>query len=86
MFISIIIIFNGFYSWSPTFDITHFLTAYLGVPIYFGLYIIWKVVKRTEVIPVEKMDIYTGKEALDAIVWPERKPRNVIERCWFWIA
>lgn len=60
--------------------------CFSGVPIFFGLLIIWKVIKRTRWIPSSEADLYTGKAALDAVVWPERHPRNMIERIWFWIA
>lgn len=85
-FFSIIILFNGFYSWSPKFDVTSFLTAYIGIPIYFGLFAFWKIFMRTKVIPLDQVDLYTGKAALDAIEWPEAKPRNWVEKVWFWIA
>jgi amino acid transporter len=30
-------------------------------------------------------DIWSGKAALDAEVWPEQIPRNALERFWFWL-
>ncbi len=56
------------------------------VPIYAAFFIFWKVFKRTKFVKAEEADIFTGKAAIDAEVWPERKPRNMIERIWFWIA
>jgi amino acid transporter len=65
-----------------------FLTAYLGIPIFFGLYGFWKIFKRTKWVRPEDADIYTGKAALDAEdgQWPDLTPRNMFERIWFWIA
>ena len=91
-FFSIIIVFNGFdsfrYPETGAFDITTFATAYVGVVIYFGLFVIWKLVKRTRWIPAAEADIFTGKAALDAADahWPEQIPRNAIEKFWFWLA
>ncbi|KAL8900326.1 MAG: hypothetical protein Q9207_005753 [Kuettlingeria erythrocarpa] len=87
IFFAIITVFNGFYVFGP-FDVNSFVTAYVGIPIYFALYAFWKIFKRTKWIPSDEADIFTGKAALDAADahWPERRPRNVIERIWFWIA
>jgi len=65
-----------------------FLTAYIGIPIFFLLYGFWKIFKRTKWIPSADADIYTGKAALDAEdgQWPDLKPRNIWEKIWFWIA
>ncbi|KAL8702835.1 MAG: hypothetical protein Q9201_004003 [Fulgogasparrea decipioides] len=86
-FFTIIIIFNGFYVFGP-FDIDGFVTAYVGLPIYASLYAFWKIFKRTKWLSADEADITTGKAAMDAADahWPERRPRNVIERIWFWIA
>jgi amino acid transporter len=85
-FFSVIIVFNGFDSWSPEFNVTNFLTAYLGIPIFFGLYIFWKVFKGTKLIPTWEIDIYSGKSALDSIQWPEKEPSNIFEKFWYWLA
>jgi amino acid transporter len=86
VFFSLIIIFNGFDSIAGGWDYQAFITDYIGVPIYFGLYLFWRIFKRTRFIPSSEADLYTGKAALDAVVWPERVPRNWVERVWFWIA
>lgn len=86
-FFTIIIIFNGFYVFKP-WVLNDFITAYVGIPIYLFLFLFWKILKRTRWIPPSQADIQTGKAALDAadLNWPERKPRNTLERVWFWIA
>lgn len=87
VYFALIIIFNGFYVWSP-WSYQNFITAYIGIPIYFLLYAFWKIFKRTHWINPAEADIHTGKAALDAADahWPELVPRNIIERIWFWIA
>ncbi len=91
IYFSVVAFFNGFYTFpSPTkgFDSSGFVTAYVGIPIYAGLYLFWKVLKRTRWVKSEDADITTGKAALDAADahWPERRPRNIWERIWFFIA
>ena len=48
-------------------------------------FLLWFIKNLTKMII---QDITTGKAALDAADahWPERKPRNLLERIWFWIA
>jgi len=88
VFFALIIVFNGFYCWSPTFDIDNFVTSYVGIPIFFVLYGFWKIFKRTKFIPPIDVDLHTGKAALDAADahWPVQVPRNIFEKIWFWIA
>jgi len=86
IFFGLIIFFNGFDSIAGGWKYKDFITDYIGVPIYFGLYLFWRVFKRTHFRKASEADLYTGKAALDAIVWPERLPRNLLERIWFWIA
>ena len=91
VFFSLILFFNGFYTFpskTKVFDKNDFITAYVGVPIYLGLFMCWKFLKKTKWIKSKDADITTGKAALDAADahWPERRARNVWERIWFFIA
>jgi amino acid transporter len=91
-YFAIIILFNGFHVFvgehHQNWNVTDFLAAYIGVPIFFGLYTFWKIFKRSSWIKPEDADITTGKAALDAEdeQWPELIPRNIFEKVWFWIA
>lgn len=87
IYFSIIILFNGFAVFTRgNWSVTNFLTAYIGMPIFFGLYAFWKILKRSPFVKASEADIWTGKAALDAEIWPEQAPRNFLERIWFWIA
>ena len=96
IYFAIVTFFNGFYTFPSThpsqspkrFDVDNFITAYVGIPIYFGLYLFWKILKGTKVIDVRHADIQTGKAALDAAdkCWPERKARNMWQKIWYFIA
>ena len=85
IFFSLVTFFNGFDTFSP-FSVNDFITAYIGIPIYFLLFAFWKFFKRTKWVNPAEADLHTGKAALDAEHWPEQKPRNIFERIWFWIA
>ncbi|KAL9086427.1 MAG: hypothetical protein Q9159_004204 [Coniocarpon cinnabarinum] len=86
-FFAVIIFFNGWQVFTKgnwAFD--DFFTAYIGVPIYFALLFGWKIFKKSKWVKSSEADLWSGKEAIDRIEWPERKPRNILERIWFWIA
>ncbi|KAH8687591.1 amino acid permease/ SLC12A domain-containing protein [Tricladium varicosporioides] len=92
IYFAMIIIFNGFKVFvgqhHQNWNVTDFLAAYIGIPIYLLLFAFWKIFKRTKWISPVNADIQTGKAALDAEdgQWPVENPRNIIERIWFWIA
>jgi len=92
IYFALILIFNGFDVFvgkhHSHWNVTNFLTAYIGIPIFFGFYFFWKILKRTKWIRPIDADITTGKAALDAEdgQWPELVPRNFLEKIWFWIA
>lgn len=87
VFFSIIILFNGWKVFTKgNWDVQDFITAYIGIPIYFGLFLFWKIFKRTSFVNSRDADLWTGKAAIDNEVWPEQIPRNFLERVWFWIA
>lgn len=85
-FFTIIIIFNGFDTIAGGWNYQGFLTSYIGVPIFFGLFLIWKLIRGAKWKSTEEIDIFAGKAALDELEWPKRSPRNVLEKIWFWIA
>ncbi|KAJ6260452.1 hypothetical protein Dda_4678 [Drechslerella dactyloides] len=87
VFFSIIIIFNGFAVFTTgNWKVQDFVTAYIGIPIFFTLYFFWKLVKRTKWRTATEVDLQTGKAAIDAEYWPEQIPKNVWQKIWYWIA
>jgi amino acid transporter len=85
----LIIFFNGFKvftvsPWGPD-ELTSFFTAYVGVAIFFVLYVFWKVFKRTKFVNPAEADIWSGKAALDAEVWHETVPTTIIGKFWAWL-
>ncbi|CAG5164620.1 uncharacterized protein ALTATR162_LOCUS6676 [Alternaria atra] len=89
VYFALVILFNGFKvftttPWGPD-ELTDFFTAYIGVAIFGLLFAFWKVFKRTKMVNPAEADIWSGKAALDAEVWPVQIPRNALERFWFWL-
>ena len=81
--------FNGYDCFFPgNFSAKSFLPPYIDIPIFFGLFLGYKIVKRTKVVKLHEMDLWSGKAEIDRLepLWPVRKPRNWLERIWFWIA
>jgi amino acid transporter len=82
-----ILLFNGFAVFTKgEWSIDDFITAYIGIPIYIVLYLFWKIFKREPFVKPAQADIWSGKAAMDAEIWPEQVPRNFLEKIWFWIA
>ncbi|SCO90864.1 probable general amino acid permease [Fusarium oxysporum] len=89
IYFSMLIIFNGFSVFmSGRWNISDFFAAYVNVLIFAILFIAWKLIKKTKWIPSNEADITSGKDAIDALeeIWEDPKPRNALERFWFWLA
>lgn len=86
IFFSLILLFNGFDTIAGGWSATNFVTDYIGFPIYFGLFLFWKLFKRTKWRSPMEADLYSGKAALDAVEWPIPVARNALEKFWFWLA
>lgn len=50
--------------------------------IFVLLFVFWKVVKKTKMLPLAEMDLMGGKPKIDALesTWKKPVPRNFIER------
>ncbi|KAJ5706563.1 hypothetical protein N7488_006364 [Penicillium malachiteum] len=89
IFSSIVALFNGFDAFFPGhFSAKTFIPPYIDIPIFASLFLGYKLIKKTEVVKLEDMDLWSGKEEADELesTWEEPKPRNFLERIWFWIA
>ena len=85
-YFALIILFNGWEVFTKgNWSVEGFITAYVGIPIYLGLYAFWKIFKRTSLVDPAEADIWSGKAALDATIWPHAEPRNLLEKVWQWI-
>jgi amino acid transporter len=88
-FCSIVALFNGFDAFFPgKFSAKSFIPPYIDIPIFACLFLGYKLVKRTKVVKLADMDLWSGKEEIDRLegTWPVVKPKNFLERVWFWVA
>ncbi|KDQ61937.1 hypothetical protein JAAARDRAFT_31430 [Jaapia argillacea MUCL 33604] len=70
------ILINGFeVFWS--FNASGFLTAYINIPIFFGLYFFWKIYKRTKFWKPSEMDFVTGIPTLEETEEEEILPTTI---------
>ncbi|EMD39101.1 hypothetical protein CERSUDRAFT_112793 [Gelatoporia subvermispora B] len=73
------ILVNGFaVFWS--FNASDFLTAYIGIPIFFGLYFFWKIFKRTTFWKLGEMDFVTGIPSMEETELPEVPPITIPQK------
>ncbi|KAF8959041.1 amino acid permease/ SLC12A domain-containing protein [Flammula alnicola] len=74
----IITIFKGFDSFIP-FSTANFVTNYIALPIFFFLWLGYKITFKTKVIPSEKVDLVTGIQfiAQEAAKGPQTKLRKL---------
>ncbi|OAA48972.1 amino acid permease [Beauveria brongniartii RCEF 3172] len=89
VFCLVVALFNGFDAFFPgRFSAKSFLPPYIDIPIFLGLFLGYKFIKKTKLVPLADMDIWSGKAEIDRLegTWAVPKPRNFLERIWFWLA
>ncbi|KAF9521130.1 hypothetical protein BS47DRAFT_1286143, partial [Hydnum rufescens UP504] len=60
----IIAFFKGFDTFMP-WNKTNFVTSYIGFPVFFVLWIGYKIVFKTRVVPLKEVDLISGKRVID---------------------
>jgi len=76
---AIFILVNGykvFFKWNTA----DFLTAYINIPIFFGLWIGWTIYMRQPFWRADEMDFVTGIPTIEETDSPEVPPRNLSEK------
>ncbi|UNI18441.1 hypothetical protein JDV02_004709 [Purpureocillium takamizusanense] len=89
VFCLVVAFFNGFDAFFPgKFSAKSFIPPYIDIPIFLSLFLGYKLVKKTSFVKLADMDIWSGKAEIDRLepTWKVVKPRNWLERIWFWIA
>lgn len=61
---AIITLFKGFDTFLP-WNTANFITNYIGIPVYFVLWLGYKLFYKTRVIPYEEVDLVTGIRAIE---------------------
>ncbi|KAM0747841.1 dicarboxylic amino acid permease [Meredithblackwellia eburnea MCA 4105] len=62
---AIVCFFKGFDSFIPKFNHKTFITNYIGAPVFVIIYLGWKFYHKTSMIPLEEVDLTTGKREFD---------------------
>ncbi|KAK3934015.1 amino acid transporter [Diplogelasinospora grovesii] len=71
-----IVLVQGWTSFAPRFSAVDFIAFYIELPVMLVMYIAWKVIKRTETVSLDKMDLETDVHTVD-------EERNVEETGWW---
>ncbi|KFX89444.1 hypothetical protein V490_07011 [Pseudogymnoascus sp. VKM F-3557] len=83
-------LFNGFDAFFPgKFSAKTFIPPYIDIPIFASLFLGYKFVMKTKFVKLRDMDFWSGREEANGneTVWDEApKPKNFLQRIWFWIA
>jgi len=60
----LIVIFGQGYSIfsTPGFKITDVIAAYIGIPLFIMMYLGYKLINKTEIVPIMEMDLDTGRQ------------------------
>ncbi|KAG2355228.1 amino acid permease/ SLC12A domain-containing protein [Suillus spraguei] len=58
------------------FNASEFLISYLNIPLFFGLFLLWKITRRTVVWRPDEMDFTTGIPAYEETEGPEIPPKG----------
>ncbi|KAK2799447.1 hypothetical protein FQN51_006934 [Onygenales sp. PD_10] len=88
-FSSTVAFFNGFDAFFPgRFSAKTFIPPYIDIPIFASLFLGYKFIMKTKFVRTDEMDFFSGKEEIDRQepLWEVPKPRNFLERIWFWLA
>ncbi|KAL1404843.1 hypothetical protein Q8F55_008454 [Vanrija albida] len=65
VFFTIVLVFNGFAAFIPTFNVSDFFASYVTVPVVLISFVGWKIAKKTKMPRLEDIDLSAGpKEAL----------------------
>ncbi|GFP59569.1 probable proline-specific permease put4 [Trichoderma asperellum] len=86
VFFIIVIIFNGFSVFiHGHWDTQKFVVSYVGIPIFFTLFLGWKFIKKTKFHSAEEIDLHIGRQLDESTEYAE-KPKGMLDRLWKWAA
>lgn len=93
IFIGLVTLTNG-YAVFFDFNGADFVAAYITFPIVIALYFGHKIYNRTVngvsrwIRPLEEVDLFTGLDLIEEEDnnTPDRVPKNVAEKIWYWVA
>jgi AAT family amino acid transporter len=72
----VIVLVQGWSCFSPTFDGVSFVSFYLELPIMLGMFIVWKVWKRTRFVNSKEVDLVTDTYTINDLGDREGKKKG----------
>lgn len=62
---SVVCFFKGWDSFVTSFNVATFMTNYIGFVSFAAIYLFYKVFYKTRLIPLEEIDLFSGKQEID---------------------
>lgn len=87
-FCTIVVIFNGFDCFFPgRWSTRAFIVSYVAAPIFFFLYFGHQIAFKTKLIPLDRIDLWSGREPIDRTDDLKKVPphRGMMGRIWYWL-
>ncbi|KAJ6562656.1 amino acid permease/ SLC12A domain-containing protein [Mycena capillaripes] len=82
----LIIFFNG---WSVfikgDWDVSDFIIAYINLPIFLVLYVVYKVLRKSSIVKPENMDFHSNVPPPEMVDIHEEEPTSIGGKIWAWL-
>ncbi|QLQ78755.1 hypothetical protein HG537_0B01040 [Torulaspora globosa] len=86
-FVTIIIFIQGFQSFSPTFNVSGFFTAYISLIILAIIFIGCQLYYRCRFLTkIEELDIDSDRREIECVIWEEEEPKTWWDKFWAAVA
>lgn len=85
-FILIIIITQGFTSFTPQFNTVDFIASYISLFLFIFIWLIFQIWKKCRVFyKIYDIDIDTDRKLIDVIQWEEEEQQHFLKKVWSFI-
>ncbi|BFZ55523.1 proteinral amino acid permease agp2 [Savitreella phatthalungensis] len=81
--LSMMIVFQGYSLWTPDgFDVSTLIFDYFAVWVFIAVYFGWKLIYRTRIVPLNEVDLFTGKREIDEdeLRWRELERSGALDK------
>lgn len=86
-FMILIIFIQGFTCFTPKFNASDFVAAYISIGIFIGLWVFFQIWFRGPLlVPVSQIDIDTDRRDVEAEVWEDEPPKTLWDKFWSVVA
>jgi len=74
---TLLILVQGWTSFSPRFTVVNFVSFYLEIPVLILMIVGWKVIKKTKLVNLEEMDLITDR--YDTLIDPDEEQTHELD-------